>query len=605
VCRSGLSFLSSRVAGWWSATFVDAAGSVVVGSDGSAAARSISIYRVVAAIEATLVWQDLAITLPSGGKATVNVSLVFQLPDGSPVAILRSSSFVRTSSTEDTNPFGLWDWSVSITGVTLPQDSHAVLPVGYGVDVPLPLSPSSDEQLSVASHAHKALHKAMSHDKHYRAHSAAPSSADATPFSWSATYPSSSCAMQLMMVPSKSAGSTLYFASHDSNGWIKSFSMSVSTSGKPLASLGLHIGASNASVAQFWDDGFDGSGLLPGDALVLGVVIGDWWDGASVYRSWALDNAAWTSAGPIAERSDYPAWMVHNHVWVNSGWQPHDIFNRTQGDPAVVLQRVSDIVQRFGFAPALHWYEWDTILFDTHYPEYFPPRPGFQNTTAALQALGVHIVPYINGRIFDIGTQSWVQDEAEHFAAKQKSAEHIDDSDVKIYVETYGSGATFAVMCPATNYWETKISSVTEVLSQTYNVDGVYIDQIAAAGPAACYDPTHTHARGNGDWWMTGYGALLADAQQSAKKQTAFVTESNAEPYMGGIDGYLTLVAFGVDYVPDGSAMSLCPVFPSVYGGYYNGFGAEFPQSDLLVDPDVFTVRCERVKRTRREIVRQ
>jgi hypothetical protein len=31
-----------------------------------------------------------------------------------------------------------------------------------------------------------------------------------------------------------------------------------------------------------------------------------------------------------------------------------------------------------------------------------------------------------------------------------------------------------------------------------YAVDGVYIDQIAAAGPAPCWDPTHNHTLGGG-----------------------------------------------------------------------------------------------------------
>jgi hypothetical protein len=105
--------------------------------------------------------------------------------------------------------------------------------------------------------------------------------------------------------------------------------------------------------------------------------------------------------------------------------------------------------------------------FDTHYPEYFPARRGFADATrrlqvrttaltgiihlrphqnacyhvlrdimpaetpcrvglpcrvkppcVTLQARGVRVAPYINGRIFDQATQTWARDAAVRFAAK-------------------------------------------------------------------------------------------------------------------------------------------------------------------------------------------
>ena len=51
-------------------------------------------------------------------------------------------------------------------------------------------------------------------------------------------------------------------------------------------------------------------------------------------------------------------WIFNLTTWVNSHWQQHDIFNRTDGDPTVVANRVSAIASRFGIATdalALHW----------------------------------------------------------------------------------------------------------------------------------------------------------------------------------------------------------------------------------------------------------
>ena len=132
-----------------------------------------------------------------------------------------------------------------------------------------------------------------------------------------------------------------------------------------------------------------------------------WSAAAAVYRSWAAGpsgnggadaGASWMRAGPIAQRpADFPRWFAENHLWVNSGWQCHDVFNETEGDPQVVLDIMKKVVERFDLrgccnaSLALHWYEWDTLGyapgshysrcateatcgFDTHHPEHFPPR---------------------------------------------------------------------------------------------------------------------------------------------------------------------------------------------------------------------------------------
>jgi hypothetical protein len=78
------------------------------------------------------------------------------------------------------------------------------------------------------------------------------------------------------------------------------------------------------------------------------------------------------------------------------------------------------------------------FVADTHYPEYFPVRQGFQSTLTQLQAKGVRVAPYINGRIFDVATQSWTNDGAETFAAKSAPAS-LNPNDLSLYYEEYGS----------------------------------------------------------------------------------------------------------------------------------------------------------------------
>ena len=111
-------------------------------------------------------------------------------------------------------------------------------------------------------------------------------------------------------------------------------------------------------------------------------------------------------------------------------------------DPYDVLQNTINIQNRLGLdkdALALHWYEWDTLGnqqnlfpdnnyceanssanfqnndgrvcgFDTHYPEYFPVRVGFEEALQRMQQKGIRAIPYINGRILDTSTKTWTKD---------------------------------------------------------------------------------------------------------------------------------------------------------------------------------------------------
>lgn len=142
-------------------------------------------------------------------------------------------------------------------------------------------------------------------------------------------------------------------------------------------------------------------------------------------------------------------------------------------------------------------------------------------------------------------TETWKDDQARGFAAKQVPHPTLLPAEpnrtaLDLYDEQYGSQAVFAVMCPHTQYWQRKIASVTDKLVNQYGTDGVYIDQIAAAGvtaleschcsagPRPCWDPTHNHSLGGGDHWVSGYRSMLQQVRQSVGNNAVLLTESNA-----------------------------------------------------------------------------
>ena len=246
--------------------------------------------------------------------------------------------------------------------------------------------------------------------------------------------------------------------------------------------------------------------------------------------------------------------------------------------------------------------------FDTHYPDYFPPRQPSVFKQAMLDLRSEHnvyTIPYINGRIFDVESDTYLADNGGQYCSqyvvtpKLRSMSPEDNrANLAPYVETYGSDATFCVASPFTPHWQQSLTNTVAELTNTWEVDGVYIDQIGAADPKECYDPIHGHTLGGGAYWTEGYEQMLSSIQaamhpRSDQTLPPIVTENNAEVYMDLLQGYLTLTAFKkslaqsptVGKVTTYSHMS--PAFPMVYGGYFVGFGAEWFLTDLS-DPDWF-----------------
>jgi hypothetical protein len=377
--------------------------------------------------------------------------------------------------------------------------------------------------------------------------------------------------------------------------------------------------------------------MAPGSAytvawpLAVRLFEGDWYDAAILYRQWVLPSAVWTRDGPVA----LPAWYRQVTTWVNSHWQQVDVFNVTGGDPDVVVPRVEAILERFGLGPgqmALHWYEWDLLGydeaaggyygpcpeqaefcgFDTNYPDYLEARSGFGEGVARLQAMGVPVVPYINGRIYDQSTAAWpvaglagaAKGLRSPTTLANASAEAVTAVGADPYSESYGSLAVFAVMCPHEAGWQETMASTVGSLVADHGVAGVYIDQIGAAGPEPCFDPSHGHELGGGKFWTEGYRDMLSQVHNAAAKveqasssrtsveeggggtgggKTVILTEANAEPYLGLVDVLLTLTAFEADWSLS-STHRMAPAFPAIYGGYYQGAGAEYFQADLEED---------------------
>ncbi|HOS92056.1 MAG TPA: DUF6259 domain-containing protein [Armatimonadota bacterium] len=339
-------------------------------------------------------------------------------------------------------------------------------------------------------------------------------------------YPSHAAEMQMSSV--QSGNSALYFATYDGAAWHKRFKFRPEE-GRSLSYIATHYPP--------YTPGKPGTFELPYETAI-GVFEGDWIDSCELYRQWALQQQ-WCQLGPLAERKDIPKWFVDLGAW----------FVSAPSDQAIERSKA------VGVPMAIQRYGWHQIPFDDDYPDYFPAKDEFPGEIQRMHAGGIRVVPYINGRLWDTDTESFANEGAQQSCTKDVNQER--------YIENWGQ-QNHSVQCPSTANWQRKVAGIVERMARELDVDGVYIDQIASYYPMRCFDPTHPHAAGTGEYWVPSYRKLVELCQQrgrAAKPDLALTTEDHAEPFLDLFDGCLTCnAAF--------AASGLIPMFHHVYSGY-------------------------------------
>ncbi len=305
------------------------------------------------------------------------------------------------------------------------------------------------------------------------------------------------------------------------------------------------------------DMGIPGNDFEQTGEVELRFFDGDWFDAAKIYRSWARENARWWPALGDRGRMDTPDWLKENVVWVLGEYSPE------LPERCIKLQQYLDVPL------AVHLYRWHQVPFDVGYPHYLPPKAGFAEVVKKLQASGIKVVPYINGRLWDNGTEEF-DTVALPGATKQENG--------KPYIERYGTPAENVPMCPASKIWQQTVRDmVLTLVGPKIGVDGVYLDQVAAMSPVLCFDPSHGHPLGGGNWWLTrGYWPMLENLRETLRKQypqAVLLTENNADPYLHTFDAFLN---WTYQY------NAPLPLYPAVYGGTIQSYGRYFSGNQKL-----------------------
>lgn len=346
---------------------------------------------------------------------------------------------------------------------------------------------------------------------------------------YEANYPSWNASMQLVMLNWEKG--TFYFSPEDRN-----------ACGKMMRVAEAHgaVRFRTEVVASYgWTDGQSGMFRVPW--TTVSGYHPDSWSSAALkwYRPFAL-STPWGSK-PLKER-DIPEWMVEKDLWMRAKYL---------GDTTVTA--VNKAIDYFGENLCFHWYFWHHHSYDSHYPDYFPAQPEFEPIIRKVRARNCQVLPYINGRLWDPGTES--------YTARNGKAASCRRADGALYTEVYPTSIVpNTVTCPASPIWNEVILELADRIQNELHTDGLYIDQIAAAAPYPCYADNHGHPAGGGEFWYHSYRDMMDSLRtHHLKKGNVVFSEENAECYIPSFDILLTV------NTPHSPECRIVPLYPLIY----------------------------------------
>lgn len=303
----------------------------------------------------------------------------------------------------------------------------------------------------------------------------------------------------------------------------------------------------------------------PSYSAIVGSFRGDWITAASIYREWGAKQK-WCRESRFANNKT-PAWLEKTSLWV---------WNR--GKSSNVLVPASDIQKRIDLPVSVFWHWWHGCSYDDGFPEYIPPREGKRSFLSAMSTAhenGINAIVYMNQALWGTTTESWKNEGAEKFAAKDPDGKNLT------HVFNIFTGKPTAYMCMATQFWKDKYSSLCDSAVNTYTADGVYMDM--ACLNTMCFDRSHGHPVGGGNYHLQNFGKMTAliRSKINDKENLVLAGEGAGEVWLPYLDLFLTLAVSKERYAGPG-AWETIPFFQAVYHQYSVTYGN---YSSLLVPP--------------------
>ena len=304
--------------------------------------------------------------------------------------------------------------------------------------------------------------------------------------------------------------------------------------------------------------------------VVLQGFTGGWFAAGQIHRAWAT-RQRWCRRGRLSERRDRSEALAGLDLWFSRyGFHPGSL----EPKPAWEFQKVMHELHAFFQMPfGVHWYNWHNFSWHRNYPTVSPVVEGFEQVKNELQARGIVIMPYCQGRLL-YRDRPTLEAERTHASVEANG---------QPYLELYTPQDDWPLaLCPGDAWSRMQWREAARMLWRQYGVEGVYFDQITAMPPSLCYHAGHGHALGGGSLYWQGYDRALGSmAPMVAENPRRFLSsELMTDAFMDRIDLYLAFVPPLEDYVP---------LFAAIYSGYTTVMGRATPEN-AMSDLQLFAI---------------
>ena len=249
-----------------------------------------------------------------------------------------------------------------------------------------------------------------------------------------------------------------------------------------------------------------------------------------------------------------------------------------RGRSSNVLVPAKDLMQKLNLPVNVFWHWWHGCSYDDGFPEYFPPREGKESFTTAVKSAkneGIRAIVYMNQMQWGTNTESWEKENALSYAVKDING------NTRTHVYNVFTNKSLTTMCMGTQFWKDKYSSLCDSAINTYQTSGVYMDQ--ACFSILCYDETHGHSIGGGNYWLKNFAKLTHQIRSKfpQNNDTFLAGEGVSEAWLPYLDAFLTLQVSMERYAGD-NGWEPIPFFQAVYHQYAITYGN---YSSLIVPP--------------------
>ena len=349
-----------------------------------------------------------------------------------------------------------------------------------------------------------------------------------------------------------------YFANEDPEGYIKTYSYLYNKEAHGMDYVVTNY-PENAGMTTMY--------YMPYD-FVADTFTSDWRDATLMYRSWAIRQKWCTQK--LSEKK-LPETVTEVNLWrINHTNPPLGMRYEEYFDTCLRLQKEIDPKL------AIHWYGWNKQTHGYCYPNMVAKADldaGWMNEVAKMNRRftenGIRKIPYINTRL-------WIEEDPS-FKAEGADKAVVMNNPTESNAEPWTRGIHHRTICPATPIFQRKNRQVCAMVKNA-EFDGVYIDQIASFNAMLCFDSSHNHPVGGGNWWGNSNRSMLHHVRDLMTDQKIMTTESCCELYTDCFDLLLILDPNNQKSAFNAVAGKIIarsvPLYNMIYGDYGLTYGS-------------------------------